>query len=106
MLSKFQFNLLTALSATALLLVVSNSVLFTLNRDAQGELNRQQQFIQQTLPLEGLYRDIVKALAETAVKGNDRKVLDMLAAQGLNVSVQKPAAASAEPAPSIGEKKK
>jgi hypothetical protein len=106
MLSKFQFNLLTALSATALLLVVSNSVLFTLNRDAQGELNRQQQFIQQTLPLEGLYRDIVKALAETAVKGNDRKVLDMLAAQGLNVSVQKPAAAPAEPAPSIGEKKK
>ena len=92
MLSRWQFNLLTALGAAALLLVLFNSVLFTLNRDAQGELNRQQQFIQQTVPLEGLYRDIVKALAETAVKGNDRQVLDMLAAQGLNVSVQKPAA--------------
>jgi hypothetical protein len=106
MLSKFQFNLLTALCAAALLLVLFNSVLFTLNRDAQGELNKQQQFIQQTMPLEGLYRDIVKALAEMAVKGNDRKVLDMLAAQGLNVSVQKPAATPAESAASNGEKKK
>jgi hypothetical protein len=106
MLSRWQFNLLTALGAAALLLVLFNSVLFTLNRDAQGELNRQQQFIQQTVPLEGLYRDIVKALAETAVKGNDRKVLDMLAAQGLNVSLQKPAATSVEPAPTNTEKKK
>jgi len=106
MLSKFQFKLLTALGATALLLVLFNSVLFTLNRDSQAELNKQQQFIQQTLPLEGLYRDIVKALAEMAVKGNDRKVLDMMAAQGLNVSVQKPAVAPPEPALSIAEKKK
>jgi hypothetical protein len=106
MLSKFQFNVLTALGAAALLLVLFNSVLFTLNRDAQSDLNRQQQFIQQTVPLEGLYRDIVKALAETAVKGNDRKVLDMLAAQGLNVSVHKPTATPAEPAPSNTEKKK
>lgn len=106
MLSRFQSNLLTALGAFALLLVLFNSALFTLNRAAQAELNRQQQFIQQTVPLEGLYRDIVKALAEMAVKGNDRKVLDMLAAQGLNVSVQKPAVTPAEPAPSNAEKKK
>ena len=106
MLSRFQFNLLTALGSAALLLVAFNSVLFTLNRDAQGELNRQQQFIQQTVPLEGLYRDIVKALAEMAVKGNDRPVLDMLAAQGLNVSVQKAAVTPAEAAPSNAEKKK
>jgi hypothetical protein len=106
MLSRSQFNLLTALGIAALLLVVINSILFTLNRDSQSELNRQQQFIQQTVPLEGLYRDIVKALAEMAVKGNDRKVLDMLATQGLNVSVQKPAAAPADPAPSTTEKKK
>jgi hypothetical protein len=106
MLSRWQSNLLTALGAAALLLVVFNSVLFTLNRDSQGELNKQQQFIQHTLPLEGLYRDIVKALAEMAVKGNDRKVLDMLAAQGLNVSVQKPTATPVEPAASNSEKKK
>ena len=106
MLSKLQFNLLTALGAAALLLVLFNSVLFTLNRQTQDELNKQQQFIQQTVRLEGLYRDIVKALAEMAVKGNDRQLLDMLAAQGLSVSVQKPTTPPAEPAFSSSEKKK
>jgi hypothetical protein len=87
MLSRWQFNLLTALGALALLLAIGNGVLFTQNRSAQGALNQQQQFIQQTVPLENLYREIVKTLAETAVKSNDRQVLDMLAAQGLNVTV-------------------
>ena len=87
MVLKWQFNLLTALSAAALLLVLSNALLFTQNRHAQGTLGQRQQFIQQTVPLEGLYRDIAKALAELAVKGNDRQVLDMLATQGLSVTV-------------------
>ena len=99
MLSKWQFNLLTALGATALLLVGVNVALSTLNRNAQMALNQQQTFIQQTVPLEALYRDIVKALAEMAVKGNDRQVLDMLAAQGLNVSMNNPVNAPSEPAP-------
>jgi phosphoserine phosphatase len=87
MLSKWQFNLLTTLGVLALLLAVGNGVLFMQNRSAQGALNQQQQFIQQTVPLENLYREIVKTLAETAVKSNDRQVLDMLSAQGLNVTV-------------------
>ena len=105
MLSKWQFNLLTALGATALLLVIVNMLLSTLNRNVQIALNQQQAFIQQTVPLEGLYRDIVKALAEMAVKGNDRQVLDMLSAQGLSVSVNNPVTVPAEPAPAKSEKK-
>jgi hypothetical protein len=97
MLSKWQFNVLTALASIAVLLVIADGLLFTQNRSAQGTLNQRQQFIQQTVPLEGLYRDIVKALAEMAVKGNDRQVLDMLAAQGINVTVNAPAASAAEP---------
>ena len=104
MLHKWQFNLLTALGVAALLLVVTNAVLFTQNRSAQVALNQRQQFIQQTVPLEGLYRDIVKALAETAVKGNDRQVLDMLAAQGLSVTVNTPAPVAAEMPARKGEK--
>ena len=92
MLTKSQFNLLTALAALALLLALANGVLFTQNHSAQGELNRNQQFVQQTASLEGLYRELVKSLAELAVKGNDRQVLDMLASQGLSVSVNSPAA--------------
>ena len=92
MLTKNQFNLLTALAALALLLALANGVLFTQNRSTQGEFKRNQQFVQQTASLDGLYRELVKSLAELAVKGNDRHVLDMLAAQGLSVSVNGPAA--------------
>ena len=104
MLMKWQFNLLTALGGAALLLVLTNGLLFTQNRAAQGVLNQRQQFIQQTVPLEGLYREIVKALAEMAVKGNDRQVLDMLATQGINVTVNSPAASSNEAPARKGEK--
>ena len=104
MLFKWQFNLLTALGVAALVLVITNAVLFTQNRSAQVALNQRQQFIQQTVPLEGLYRDIVKALAEMAVKGSDRQVLDMLAAQGLSVTVNTPPVPAVEAAPRKGEK--
>lgn len=85
-LNKWQLNLLTALGTVALLLAVANALLFMQNRGQQAELAQQQQFIQQTVPLEGLYREIIKALAEMALKGNDRQVLDMLASQGINVT--------------------
>jgi len=107
MLNKWQYNLLTALGALALILAITNAALFTGNRTAQAELAQRQQFVQQTGPLEGLYRDIVKALAEMAVKGNDKQVLDMLAAQGLSVTVNtpdSPAAAGAAPAAAPAKK--
>jgi len=106
MLRRWQFNLLTSLGVAALLLVIVNALLFTRNRNAQSELSQRQQFIQQTVPLEGLYRDIVKTLAEMAVKGNDRQVLDMLAAQGLNVTVNNATSTSSDGAPRKGEKAK
>jgi hypothetical protein len=86
MLLKWQFNVLIGLGALALLLALADGVLFTLNFSAKGVLSQRQQFVQQTVPLEGLYRDIVKALAELALKNNDRQVLDMLAGQGINVT--------------------
>ena len=87
MLSRWQFSLLTTLGACALLLAVVNGTLFTLNRESQLDLTQRQQFVQQSVALEGLYRDIVKALAELGTKGNDRQLLDILTAQGLKVSV-------------------
>jgi|SRR5450755_1965746 hypothetical protein len=104
MLSKSQFNVLTALGAVALVLVVVNSVLFTQNRATQLGLSQRQQFVQQTVPLEGLYREIVKSLADLAVKANDREVLNMLAAQGFTVTVNGPATSPADAAPRKGEK--
>lgn len=90
MLLKWQSNLLTLLGVLALLLVVANGVLFTHNRASQGSFNQRQQFVQQTVPLEGLYREIVKSLADQAVKANDREVLNMLSSQGISVTVNGP----------------
>ena len=106
MLKAWQYRVLIALGALALLLVLANGVLFTQNRSAQGELNARQQYVQQTVGLESLYRDIVKALAELAVKNNDQQLLQMLAAQGINVSVTPPTpAAQPATAPPPGPKR-
>jgi hypothetical protein len=110
MLRAWQHRLLVALGVLALLLVIGNAVLFVQNRSAQTEINERQQYLQQTVGLESLYRDIVRALAELGVKNNDPQLLRMLAAQGINVSVTPAApapapAAPAAPAPPVGTKR-
>jgi hypothetical protein len=108
MLRVWQHRVLIALGVSALLLVITNAVLFTQNRSTQLELNARQQYLQQTVGLESLYRDIVKALAELGVKNNDPQLLQMLAAQGINVSVTPAApapAAQPAPAPPTGPKR-
>ena len=87
MLGRWQFHALTALGAIALLLAVGNATLFLFNREAQAAVAQRQQYVQQSIAFEGLYRDIVKALAESGARSNDRAILGMLAAQGLNVTV-------------------
>lgn len=90
MLLKWQYNLLVGLGILALVLVAGNGLMFSQNRTLQASLGQRQQFVQQTAPLQGLYNDIVKTLAQMAVKGNDKDVLNMLAAQGLTVTVNNP----------------
>ena len=87
MLKRWQFNTLTGLGVLSLLLALVNATLFVVNRDAQAAIAQRQQFIQQSVALEGLYREIVKALAESGARGNDRAMLEILAAQGLSVTV-------------------
>ena len=94
----WHFRLLTALGALALVLVLVNGTLFIANRSFQAEITARQQFIQQTVQLEGLYRDIVKALAELAVKNGDAQIMQMLAGLGINVTLNPPAA-TVPPAP-------
>jgi len=62
-------------------------VLFLGNRGGQIEVNSRQQYIQQSIQLEGLYREIVKALADLSIKNNDKQIRDMLASQGITVTV-------------------
>ena len=97
MLTTWQHRLLTAIGAVSLLLVLLNGTLFLTNRSAQARVTERQQFIQQTVQLETLYREIVKALAELALKNGDNQILQMLASQGISVTPNAPAPAPVAP---------
>ena len=53
MLARWQFNTLTALGALSLLLTLVNATLFTMNRESQAEIAQRQQYVQQSVALEG-----------------------------------------------------
>jgi len=106
MLSRWQYIALTALGALSLLLALADATLVALNRDNQILVVQRQQYIQQSIALEGLYRDIVKALAELGARSNDRAILDVLAAQGLSVTVGGAASAPAVAPSSAGTGRK
>ena len=91
MLKNWQYFTLVALGAVALILVLANVALFSNNREQQAQINQRQVFLQQTASLEALYREMVKALADLAVRNSDRPVLEALSAQGINVTMNQPA---------------
>ena len=93
MLKRWQFHLLNGLGVLSLLLALANATLFMVNRETQAANAHRQQYIQQSIALENLYREIVKALAESGARDNDRAMLDILGAQGLTVSAKGSAAA-------------
>jgi hypothetical protein len=99
MLKKNEFWILTVLAAIGLLLAVANMVMFSQNRASQSEVSGRAQYIQQAAQLEPLYREMVKALGELAVRNNDTQLREMLAKQGITLSVNPaPPAAPAPPA--------
>lgn len=104
MLKKWEFLLLTALAAVLLVLAVSNASLFTSNRTVQADVQTRAQYIQQTVGLENLLREIVRGLAELSVKNDDKQLRELLSAQGISINVNAPApgaapAAAPMPAP-------
>jgi len=101
-LKQWEFRFLTAVGALTLLLVVVNAVLFLGNRSSQIEVNGRQQYVQQSIQLEGLYREIVKALADLSIKNNDRQIRDMLASQGITVTAGGQGAETGSDAPTQG----
>jgi type VI protein secretion system component VasK len=97
MLKTTQFWILTVAGGLALALVLVNMYLFQANRDLQAEANTRAQYIQQSIALETLYRQIVQELADRAVRTRDDQIRDMLAADGLNLTFDtRPAAQEGE----------
>ena len=93
---EWQFWTLTGFSGLFVLLVVVNIFLFLQNRSLQGQVNNRQQFINQSIQLEGLNKEINTALANLAIKDKDEDLKQLLASHGITVSVS--ATAPAEPA--------
>ena len=91
MLKAAQFWLLSVVSALVLGLVIVDLVLVQVNSSLQHGINERQVYIQQSLQLEGLYRDMVKALAELAVQNKDERLRALLALQGITLTANPPA---------------
>lgn len=93
--NRLQFATAATLGALALLLAAANVTLSSLNRGLQGDIATRQQYVQQSVQLEGLYREIIRALAELAARNNDQDVRALLQRHGISYSVNAPAPAAA-----------
>ncbi len=97
----WQFSTVTALGVAALALVTTEGALSAGNRTLQGQINQRQQYLQQSVQLESLYREMVRALAERAASSGDEALRDLLARNGIRYSVNAPTAAAAPPDPTV-----
>jgi len=93
MLKESEFWILTVAGVAAIAVAATNMVLFLGNRDLQKQASERAQYIQESIALEGLYREIAQDLANRAVRTRDEQVRDLLAVDGINVNF------AADPAP-------
>jgi hypothetical protein len=104
MLKPLQFWVLVAFAVGGFALAAVNIRLVLMNRDDQASVNGRAQYIQQTVQLQGLYQDIIKALADLAVRNKDEQLRDLLSRNGMSISVA-PAAGAPAAAPSAAKAK-
>jgi hypothetical protein len=80
-----RIGFLTPLAGLILLLAVVNVLLSLGNQFLRQEVDERQQFIAQSIQLQGLHREIVTALVTVAVKDNDEQLKSLLASQGISI---------------------
>jgi hypothetical protein len=74
------------LAVLAAALAIANMFLFQHNRTKQSEVGARQQFIQQALPLEVLHRELIRGLANLAVRDpQDSDLRKLLSAHGISL---------------------
>jgi len=97
--ARWQFWTVSGLGAVTLVVTVANMFLFSTARALQAEVNGRQQFIQQSVQLEVLNRDLINAIAALAVRRQDEQLRGLLAAHGITIS---PTTTAPGPAPAEG----
>jgi len=74
------------LSAAAMALVVVYIILAQDNRAVQADVNRRQQFINQSIQFGRISEALVRALAAAAVSNKDDKLRELLADSGITIN--------------------
>ena len=77
-------RVLTGLAVLMLILVLVNILMSLGNQSLRAEVNERQQFLAQSMQLEGLHREIITVLATVALKTNNEQLKSLLASQGIN----------------------
>ncbi len=97
--SKVQFWIVTAVALLGLASTGVNIGLLTVNRGAQAEIAKRQQYVQQSVQLETLYRELVRALGELSARRDDPALRGLLQRHGINPPPAASPAPAAPPAP-------
>ena len=87
---------LTVVAVLILVLVMVNILLSVGNQSLRAEVNERQQFIAQSIQLEGVHREIITALAAVALKTNDGQLKNLLASVGISFDANPAPARSAK----------
>jgi hypothetical protein len=96
------YRVIVGLSGFSLILVVVYIILVQNNRSVQLEVNRRQQFINQSVQLGRINEALVRAIATAAAAHKDDKLRDLLTQNGITINAAGepvPASAPAEKSP-------
>ena len=81
--TKGQYWVATLIAAACFAAMLASVTLGYNNARARAEVNQRQQFVQQSVQLEGLYKEIIRVLAELGARNNDGDVKAMLQKNGI-----------------------
>lgn len=102
--NRHSYWITTALGALACLLVATAATLHATNADLRARVGERQNYVQQSVQLEGLYREIVRALAELGARHNDGDMRALLSRHGITYNANPAAPAPAPAAPPSNRK--
>ena len=88
MLARWQFWLTTVIAVVVAVIAGYDMMLFNQNRAIQVELGRRAQYLQQTVQLEALYREMIKTLADLSARRQDKALRELLTSQGITFDTE------------------
>lgn len=90
--NKIQHGSLTLLGLLALGAAATGIGLTQHNNGLRRGLAEQQQYVQQSVQMESLYREMVRALAELSARSGDESLRSLLQRHGITYNLNTPAA--------------